>query len=132
MDRPAHRNIERIRDVFRAFAERDGITVGRLLGDDAVWRVPGASAMAGEYRGRHEIFAFLRRTGELTDGTYRADLKGVWGGDGVVAALYRATGSRRGRELDIDQVLVFRFDGDELREVLAVPSDPDAFDAFWA
>jgi hypothetical protein len=29
-------------------------------------------------------------------------------------------------------VLVFRFDGDELREVLAVPSDPDAFDAFWA
>jgi uncharacterized protein len=132
VDSPAHRNLERIRDAFRAFAERDGITLGRLLGDDAVWRVPGRSGMAGEYRGRHEIFAFLRRTAELTDGTYRADLKGVWGGDGVVAALYRATGSRRGRELDIDQVLVFRFDGDELREVLAVPSDPDAFDAFWA
>ena len=88
--------------------------------------------MAGEYRGRHEIFAFLRRTGELTDGTYRSDLKGVWGGDGVVAALYRATGSRKGRSLDIDQVLVFRFDGEELREVLAVPADPAAFDAFWA
>jgi uncharacterized protein len=132
VDGPAHANVERIRDVFRAFAERDGITVGRLLGDDAVWRVPGRSSMAGEYRGRHEIFAFLRRTGELTNGTYRADLKGVWGGDGIVAALYRATGSRGGRELDIDQVLVFRFDGDELREVLAVPSDPEAFDAFWS
>jgi ketosteroid isomerase-like protein len=131
VDRPAHGNVERIRDVFRAFAEKDGITVGRLLGDDAVWRVPGRSTMAGEYRGRHEIFAFLRRTGELTEGTYRAELKGVWGGDGVVAALYRATGVREGRALDIDQVLVFRFDGEELREVLAVPSDPDAFDGFW-
>lgn len=110
---------------------KDGITVGRLLGDEAVWRVPGASVMAGEYRGRHAIFAFLRSTGELTDGTYRSELKGVWGGDGVVAALYRATGRREGRELDIDQVLVFRFDGEELREVLAVPSDPAAFDAFW-
>jgi hypothetical protein len=45
-------------------------------------------------------------------------------------ALYRAVGSRGGRELDIPQALVFRFDGDELQEVLAMPGDPAAFDAF--
>ena len=106
--------------------------LGRLIGDDVVWRVPGESVMAGEYRGREEIFGFLRRTAELTGGTYRTDIKAVWGGDDVVAALYRATGERDGRRIDIDQVLVFRFDGDALREVLAVPADPDAFDAFWA
>jgi hypothetical protein len=37
----------------------------------------------------------------------------------------------RGAELDILQALLFRFDGDELQEVLAVPGDPAAFDAFW-
>jgi uncharacterized protein len=125
-------NVDRVRDAFRAFAERDSITVGRLIGNEVVWRVPGQSAMAGEYHGRAEIFDFLRRTAELTGGTYRTEVVDVWGGDELVVALYRATGSREGRELDITQALVFRFDDDALREVLAVPCDPAAFDAFWA
>jgi hypothetical protein len=37
----------------------------------------------------------------------------------------------RDTELDIPQALVFRFEGEELREVLAVPGDPAAFDTFW-
>lgn len=125
-------HVDRIRDLFRAWLERDALTVARTIGGDVVWRVPGRSAMAGEYRGRAEIFAFLRRTAELTGGTYRAELVDVWGGDEVVVGLYRATGTRDGRTLDIPQALVFRFDGEELREVLAVPGDPEAFEAFWA
>jgi uncharacterized protein len=124
-------NVARVRDAFRAFSERDSITVGRLIGNGVVWRVPGRSAMAGEYRGRAEIFEFLRRTAELTGGTYRTDIVDVWGGDQLVVALYRAVGRHEERELDIPQALVFRFEGDELREVLAVPGDPAAFDAFW-
>ena len=125
-------NVARVRDAFRAFAERDAITVGRLIGNGVVWRVPGRSPMAGEYYGRAEIFEFLRRTAELTGGTYRTEVVDVWGGDELVVALYRAVGSRDGRELDIPQALVFRFEGEELREVLAVPGDPAAFDAFWS
>jgi ketosteroid isomerase-like protein len=34
-------NVARVRDAFRAFAERDSITVGRLIGNEVVWRVPG-------------------------------------------------------------------------------------------
>ena len=49
-------NVARVRDAFRAFAERDAITVGRLIGNEVVWRVPGRSAMAGVYQGRAEIF----------------------------------------------------------------------------
>jgi ketosteroid isomerase-like protein len=68
-------NVARVRDAFRAFGERDSITVGRLIGNGVVWRVPGRSAMAGEYRGRAEIFEFLRRaaepTGGLSDGRCR-------------------------------------------------------------
>jgi ketosteroid isomerase-like protein len=124
-------NVARVRDAFRAFAERDSITVGRLIGNGVVWRVPGRSAMAGEYHGRAEIFEFLRRTADLTGGTYRTEVVDVWGSEELVVALYRAVGSRDGRELDIPQALVFRFEGDVLLEVLAVPCDPAAFDAFW-
>jgi ketosteroid isomerase-like protein len=125
-------NVERTREAFDAFLRRDGIVIGRLIDDDTVWRVPGGSRMAGEYRGRAEIFEFLRSTGRLTDGTYRADLRWVVGGEQVVAALYRATGQREGRQLDIDQLLVFRYRDGAWAEVLAVPLDPDAFDAFWS
>ena len=125
-------NVERTRQAFDAFLRRDGIVIGRLVADGTVWRVPGKSLMGGEYRGRVEIFDFLRQTGRLTGGTYRADLRWVVGGDAVVAALYRATGQREGRELDIDQLLVFRYRDGVWAEVLAVPVDLDAFDAFWS
>jgi ketosteroid isomerase-like protein len=125
-------NVERTRQAFDAFLRRDGIVIGRLIDDDTVWRVPGGSLMAGEYRGREQIFGFLRQTARLTGGTYRADLRWVAGGDQVVAALYRATGRREARELDIDQLLVFRYRDGVWGEVLAVPVDLEAFEAFWS
>ena len=125
-------NVERTRQAFDAFLRRDGIVIGRLIDDDTVWRVPGGSLMAGEYRGREQIFGFLRQTARLTGGTYRADLRWVAGGEQVVAALYRATGRREARELDIDQLLVFRYRDGVWGEVLAVPVDLEAFEAFWS
>jgi len=126
-----HPNVERTREVFDAFLRRDGIVVGRMIDDNTVWRVPGRSRMAGEHRGRQEIFDFLRQTGRLTDGTYRADLRYVVGDDEHVVAMYRATGRRGDRTLDIDQLLIFRYRGDVWADVLAVPSDLYAFDEFW-
>ena len=122
----------RTREVFDAFRRRDGVVVGRMIDERTVWRVPGTSSMAGEYRGRHEIFEFLRRTGRLTEGTYRADLSYVVGDGEHVIAVYRATGRRAGRTLDIDQLLVFTYAGPVWSEVLALPTDLYAFDAFWA
>jgi len=52
--------------------------------------------------------------------------------DGRAAALYRASGTRRDRSLDIDQVLLFRLEDGAVTEVLALPSDPAAFEEFWA
>jgi hypothetical protein len=78
---------------------------------------------------RAEIFEFLRRSAELTGGTYRTDLVDVWAVTSL-SSPSTAVGRREGRELDIPQALVFRFEGEELREVLAVPGDPAAFDAW--
>jgi len=68
----------------------------------------------------------------------RADLweVAVWedalASDGRAAAVYHAEGRRNGRTLDLDQVLLFRIEDGLVREVLALPSDPGAFEAFWA
>ena len=62
-----------------------------------------------------------------------ADLGGdVLASDDRAAALYRARGTRHGRTLELDQVLLFRIEDGLVQRVLALPSDPDAFEAFWA
>jgi len=97
-----------------------------------VWSVPGRGVMAGTYRGRETILRFLGRLPGETDGTYGSELVDVLASETRAAALYRAHGARRGRTLELDQVLLFRIEDGLVRDVLALPSDPEAFEAFWA
>ena len=129
---PAAENERVVRRIFEAFARKEGMRLRGLFADDAVWTVPGSSTMAGVYRGRDAIFRFLARLPRETDGTYTSELVDVLASDRRAAALYRASGVRRGRRLDIDQVLLFTLDDAIVRDVVALPSDPDAFDRFWA
>jgi uncharacterized protein len=108
------------------------MAVARGIAEDAVWRVGGASAMSGEYRGRDEILRFLRETLVLTGGTYRTELTYVVADDERAVAVYRARGERDGRTIDIDQALFCVIREGRLADVTAVPFDAAAFDAFWA
>jgi ketosteroid isomerase-like protein len=129
---PAARNAALVRRIFAAFAHNEGFALRGLFAEDAVWSVPGKGVMAGVYRGREEIFRFLARLPKETDGTYGSELVDVLASDDRAAALYRARGTRYGRTLELDQVLLFRIEDGLVREVLALPSDPEAFEAFWA
>ena len=121
-----------VRTIFDAFARKQGFALRRVFADDAVWTVPGSGTMAGTFRGRDEIFRFLGRLPKETGGTYSSRLIDVLASDDRAAALYRASGSRRGRTLELDQVLLFRIDDGRVREVLALPGDPIAFTEFWS
>ena len=121
-----------VRSIFDAFSRKEGFALRGLFAEDAVWTVPGRGVMAGVHRGRDEIFRFLARLPKETDGTYGSVLRDVLVSDGRAAALYTARGSRRGRTLELDQVLLFRIEDGLVREVLALPGDPDAFEEFWS
>jgi ketosteroid isomerase-like protein len=126
------RNEAVVRRIFDAFARKEPFALRALFARDAVWTVPGDGVMAGEFHGREAIFRFLARLPKETAGTYGSQLVDVLASGERAAALYRASGERRGRRLDLDQVLLFRLDGGLVREVLALPSDPAAFEEFWA
>lgn len=88
--------------------------------------------MAGEYRGREEIIAFLRRTAELTAGTYRVELLWVVADDEHTVAVYRARGERDGgAPLDIEQALLIELVDGRWLDIRAQPLDQQAFDSFW-
>ena len=124
-------NAELVRRIFDAFARKQGFALRGLFAEDATWVVPGDSVMSGTFQGRDQIFRFLARLPKETGGTYGSRLIDVLASDDRAAALYRAYGSRNGRTLDIDQVLLFRIEGGLVRNVLALPSDPSAFEEFW-
>jgi ketosteroid isomerase-like protein len=125
-----HPNAALVRRVFAAFG-KDAMAISAALARDVVWRVPGNTAMSGEYRGRREVVEFLRRTGLETAGSYRSRLHTVFADDDWAVAIYRATGSRNGIDLDVDQALVIRIVDGLWQEVTAVPLD-SAFERFWA
>ena len=129
---PAAENAAIVRQIFDAFARKEALALRGLFADEAVWHVPGRGVMAGTYRGREAIFRFLGELPKQTAGTYGSVLIDVLASDDRAAALYRARGVRDGRTLELEQVLLFRIEGSRIREVLALPSDPDAFEAFWA
>ena len=125
-----HPNAQLIRRLFGAFGN-DAKQISAAMTRDVLWRVPGATAMSGEYRGRRDVVDFLRRTGLETGGTYRSRLHTALADDAWGLAVYRATGVRNAIELDVQQALVLRFVEGCVAEVTAVPLD-GAFDAFWA
>jgi uncharacterized protein len=129
---PTAENAAIVLRIFDAFARKEGLALRGLFHEDAVWSVPGRGVMAGTYRGREAIFRFLARLPRETEGTYGSELIDVLASEERAAALYRARGTRHGRTLELDQVLLFRFDDGLVRDVLALPSDPDAFETFWA
>jgi ketosteroid isomerase-like protein len=120
-----------VRRLFEAFERKDAFALRELFAEDAVWLVGGRSVVARTYRGRREIIRFLGTLPKLTDGTYSSRLIDVLASGERAAVLYRATGRREGRDLDIDQVLLFTLRDGVVTEVVALPSDQHAFDAFW-
>jgi ketosteroid isomerase-like protein len=130
MSEAVHPNAALVRRVFAAFGQ-DAMAISAAFARDIVWRVPGNTAMSGEYRGRREVVEFLRRTGLETGGTYRSHLHTVFADDDWAVAIYRATGSRNGVDLDIEQALVIRVANGLWQNVTAAPLD-SAFERFWS
>jgi uncharacterized protein len=103
-----------------------------VIAEDAVWRVVGSAPVSRDYRGREEIFELFRETRRRTDGTYLSELRWAAADGDHAVAVYRARGRRLARELDIDQALLITLREGKWHEIVALPTDPAAFEAFWA
>ena len=118
--------------MFDAFGGGEPRALFEVIAEDAVWRVAGSVPVAREYRGRDEIFELFRATRRLTEGTYRSELRWALADGEHAVAVYRAHGTRLGRKIDIDQVLLITLRDGRWQEIDAVPTDPEAFEEFWS
>jgi membrane protein YdbS with pleckstrin-like domain/ketosteroid isomerase-like protein len=104
-----------------------------LLCDDVVWVVPGANAIAGEYRGLEAVMAYFARRRELAHGSFRMHPGDVLAGDGDhVAALTDGTAVISGVEHHWSTVGLYRLRDGRIAACWLLPLDAAAFDAIWA
>jgi ketosteroid isomerase-like protein len=106
----------------------------RLIAPDIVWTVPGASPIAGTYRGIDEVFDYFARRRDLASGTFRMHRRDVLVGESRrVCALTDGTATLGGREHQWSTVGLYDVTADDrISACWLLPLDQGAFDAVWS
>ena len=128
-----HPNVDLITRGFDAFNAADMAALSELIDANAVQHMAGHnSVFSGDHVGRDNIFAMYGRLGEVSGGTFRAQLDNVWANDDTAVAVYYAKAERDGKQLEMLNVLVFAISGGIVTELTDIPHDVDEQDAFWS
>lgn len=128
----AHPNEALLRRGFDAFGRGDMETVKEVLSPEAIWHVPGRSAVAGTVRGIDAILAHFMQLFQASGFSLRQEVHDVVAGEAHTVALIHEHAEREGAVLDIDEVLVAHITDGRVAEAWVVPGDQYAFDEFFA
>jgi ketosteroid isomerase-like protein len=126
-------NIALVRKGYAAFNSGDVDTLRSVLARDAIQHVPGDSDLAGEYKGIDAVLSYYAKIGEMTQGSFRADLIEAHGdGRGHVTALHQTTATRNGVTRVSRGSILFTFMGEKATDLLELHADLAGDDAFFA
>ena len=103
-----HPNLQVMKRALTAFQSGDGATLAEVFSRDVVWRVPGKSILAKDYKGQEEVFGFFGRLMELTAGTFRVHSIDMLANDAGGVFVDRITAERDGKRLDVSLLLLVR------------------------
>jgi ketosteroid isomerase-like protein len=125
------RYISLVRRGYDAFNSGDIETLVSLMAHDVVHHAPGASLVAGEHKGIEAVLNYYGQLGELTGGTFQADLIDVHAdGRGHVLALHQITATRNGVTRVSRGSILFTFLGEKMTDLLELHADLAGDDAF--
>jgi ketosteroid isomerase-like protein len=130
----AERILARLHEAQAAFyAGGPPAPLHDVLTQDIVWVVPGANAIAGEYRGLEAVIDYFARRRELADLSFRMHPGELLVGDGDhVAALTDGTATIDGVERRWSTVGLYRLRDGRVAACWLLPLDAAAFDAIWS
>jgi hypothetical protein len=103
------------------------------MAPDAVFHFGGEGPLSGDRTGVDAISANLIGVFELTGGTQKLDISGIFADDNYGVVVLRETASRPdGATLDVEEVHVLGVDREgRITELTDLPTDPEAHDRFF-
>ena len=125
-------NAATIRRGYELFNSGNLEELTRLFAEDVVWHAGGRGRLSGDKRGRDAAFAYFGQLGELTGGTFRAELHDVVANDEHVVGLHTNTAQRGGKSLNLKEALVFHMRDGKVSEVWEHYEDSQTWDEVLA
>ena len=128
-----HPNVQKLKDGYAAFKNQDFETLNELFADDIIWHVPGTSPLAGDYKGKEEVFGFFGKTIEMSGGTFSLETHDFFANDERGVVLATVTAQRGGKTLNSRQANVMRFDDQgRVAEFWNFLEDTEVASEFWS
>ena len=125
-------NIATIRRGFQAFGAQDMAALTQLFREDATWTAHPTGVIGGTRTGRNDIFTLFGTLGQESQGTFKVVPSTFAASGDQVFVRANATGTRNGKQLESDQVLIFTVVGGQVRNVQFYMFDYPANADFWA
>jgi len=91
------RNIDMARKGYAAFDKQDIEAVMSLITDETVWHGGTRGPLAGDFKGKAQILDFFMRFGQLTEGSYKADIHDMLGNEEHTVTLGTSKITRNGK-----------------------------------
>jgi len=122
-----HPNVILLDRFYDAYAREDMAAVREIFAPDIIWRIPGHHPLSGPKHGADEVLAFFD---QLAKADFKADVQAISAVDDYVLEFHRGW-SDYGPKLDVMWTLVFRFEGECIKEVYNMCADQHAADQFF-
>jgi ketosteroid isomerase-like protein len=126
-----HPNALLIRQSWQAVADSDVDTLMALWSEDIVWHVTGNNPWKGDHVGHEAVLEYLALVGESGE-SYDTTLTSVLANETFGAVVCHISTKRGDRVLEVDNVLLGRFEDKRIKEIWTLSLDPSAIDRFWA
>jgi ketosteroid isomerase-like protein len=126
------RNVEMARKGYTAFNEAHLDDALETIADDILWHVGGDNPLSGEYRGKEAVLEFFMKFGQLTEGTYEADIHDILASEEHTVVIGTSTITRKGRTHTSRFVDIIHPANDgRAKEFWRFPEDQGADDEFY-
>jgi uncharacterized protein len=124
----AHPNEEVARSATEAFSKGDMEGFMNLHTDDTILHFPGRGPMAGDYRGKDGLGQLFQKQMQMLDSPPEIENHDILANDEHAVVLNKTRGTRGGKTLEQQQVVVMHIKDGKIAEVWLQFSDQQGMD----
>ncbi|MHC6594244.1 nuclear transport factor 2 family protein [Arthrobacter sp. C152] len=127
----AQEDAELVRRGYEAFNAGDVGTLSDIFAEDAVWYAAGSGVLSGKKQGRDAVLAYFGELGTRSQGSFRATVQDIVGGENHTIGLQQSHAQSNGKTMDAETAIAFVIRDGKVVEGREYFDDTAKADDFW-